>query len=89
MLYVRIRWIQPEPHDEPVEFYYEIGENGWALRGVEVFAGGSLNAIGHGLKEAPIPSLDDLNLDSQFQGMEISRNEFEVIWGKLSTTSSP
>jgi len=77
--YLFIKWIHSDSL-EPVEFYYELGNDQWASRGIEVFADGSVAGVSYGLKEAPIPVLEEVNLDPQLQGSEITEEEFEAVW---------
>jgi Domain of unknown function (DUF6881) len=83
LIYIRVKWLHHDP-SEPTDFYYEIQEDDWAIRGIEVFADGSIQNVGHGLKEATIPTLEEINAMSDFEGMEISKDEFEVMWRKLT-----
>jgi hypothetical protein len=80
--YLCIKWIHADPH-EPVEFYYELGNGQWALRGIQLFADGSSSSVTYGVKEAQAPSLEEINLDPQLQGSEITEKEFEAIWFEL------
>ena len=77
--YLFIKWIHSDSL-EPVEFYYELGKDQWASRGIEVFADGSVAGVSYGLKEAQIPVLEEVNLDPQLPGSEITEEEFEAVW---------
>ena len=86
LTYMRVKWLHNDPF-EPNDFYYEIQEDDWAIRGIEVFADGSMENIGHGLFEAPIPSLEEIEAMADFEAMEISKDEFEIVWKKLTESS--
>jgi hypothetical protein len=88
MRYIRVRWIHSSP-DEPTELYSEIDDAGWENRKVELFADGTAGFAGVGeaagsteLGESPVPSLDTIASDSQFQPEEISKEDFERLWTK-------
>ena len=89
MLYIRVKWFhaESEPPD-PVELYYEIGQDGWAQRGIEVFFDGSLSKVTIGLKKAPIPPLEEIRSLSDFEGSEITKEEFEAVWARLAESES-
>jgi hypothetical protein len=80
--YIQIKWIHSNPH-EPVEFFYELEYGQWALRSIQVFADGSSSSVTYGMKEAQIPALEEINLDPQLQGSEITDKEFEAAWFEL------
>ena len=80
--YLQIKWIHSNP-DEPVEIYYELGNDHWASRGIEFFADGTSTSVTYGLKEASIPPLEQINLDPQLQGIEVTEGEFEAAWFEL------
>ena len=67
--------------------YSELDDNHRELRKVEMFADGrhdfSSNYESKGdarLSVEPIPSLDEISLDPQFEPIEISKEEFEDVW---------
>lgn len=86
MLYTRTKWTHKFPN-EPVEILSEIDDRQDELRKVEIFEDGRMQAAGanfHTLNTAlslePLPSIEEINKDTQFSCKEISRNEFERIW---------
>jgi hypothetical protein len=90
MKYIKVMWLH-QYVDEPVVVYSEIDNDGWETRKVEIFANGSgtfASATTHtgtsGLAEIPVPSLEEINSDPQFQGVEITKEEFEQIWIEVS-----
>lgn len=86
MKYLRVRW----RHDlagEPVLIYCEVDDDGWEVRKVDEYAGGRRDLAGSGvetgstsLAEARTPELEAINDDPQFEGVEITAEEFEVVW---------
>ncbi|MBR8216273.1 DUF6881 domain-containing protein [Burkholderia vietnamiensis] len=91
--YIRVKWIH-SIHNEPVLIYSELDEERWELRKVEIYADGRMgfackseSAGGSGLSKEPIPSLDEIANDDQFQPIEIDRDEFERIWNSARSKS--
>ncbi len=91
MRYLLVRWIHSSAN-EPVELYSEIDDAGWETRKVEVFPDGTIGFAGPTeatvsteLGEKPIPPLEEIAADPQFQPVEISKEEFERIWAKRSS----
>jgi hypothetical protein len=92
MRYIKVRWVHDFP-DEPVLLYSEIDEKGWETRKVYLFRNGPAGFAGGGetsrsvfLGIEPIPSLDEIGRDPQFQPSEISRGEFEKVWGEAHSS---
>ena len=86
MKYIRVRWTHTFP-DEPVWLYSELDEKRQEVRKVELYADGRVDVASGTrstgtteLSEVSIPSLDEINSDSQFAAVEIDRDEFERAW---------
>ncbi|MGD7134763.1 DUF6881 domain-containing protein [Ralstonia pseudosolanacearum] len=86
MIYVCVRWIHTIP-SEPVFIYSEIDPDNFELRKVEVCADGRMgfcdgtNSAGESmLSTEPLPSLQEIATDPQFVSVEITVEEFEVMW---------
>jgi hypothetical protein len=91
MNYIKIKWIHSHP-DDPVLLYSELDSERWEKRKVEVFQDGHCGYASltescgpTRLGEEPIPPLDEIASDAQFDPVEITREEFEAIWAKRNT----
>ena len=88
MKYIKVKW----SHDSsqyPVMLYSELNENMWEVRKVEIYADGRVGfASGEEhfgsteLGMSPIPAIEEIALDPQFEPVSISAPEFERIWEK-------
>ena len=90
MTYIKVKWIHTFP-DEPVDIYSELDNDRWETRKIEFFADGTNRYVGEDvasidldseLSEEPIPSLIEIAADPQFEPVEITKEEFEVVWLK-------
>ena len=86
MKYIRVKWIHSLPN-EPITLLSELDDDRYEVRKLEIFRDGSAGrasgdaSVGQTvLGELPIPSLDEINSDSQFQAEEITHSEFEAAW---------
>jgi hypothetical protein len=86
MIYLKVRWIHNLP-DEPVLPYSELDEGRWEIRKVEIFpdhsvgfAGANSKAKDTRLGEVPVPSIEDIASNPEFEPQEISAADFELIW---------
>jgi hypothetical protein len=78
--------------EQPVEFYGELDEGRWELRKIEVYRDGRAVTLGpkdiepgaRTLAEAPIPPLEQIEADPQFEPREITREEFEAVWRQFA-----
>jgi hypothetical protein len=86
MTYLRVRWVHDSQTD-PIWLYSELDEYRWEVRKVEVFRNGSFGFASKpeskgttrlGLE--PIPRIEEIALDDQFEVAEITRDEFEDKW---------
>jgi hypothetical protein len=86
MRYLEVRWHHTSP-DEPIILFSETDENGWELRKVYVFRTGppgyasereSTRSVMLGLE--PLPSIEEIASDLQFEPRGISKEEFEEVW---------
>ena len=86
MKYVKVRWIHTSS-DQPVMLYSELNDESWELRKVEVYADGRADFADRedqsgstklGIK--PLPPLEEIAADPEFEPIVISAEEFEAAW---------
>jgi hypothetical protein len=85
-MFIKVKW----NHDfatEPVLLYSELDNGRWEVRKVEVFSDGHCEFASSEEASAaarlglmPVPSLDEIAENPEFEPVEISREEFEVVW---------
>lgn len=85
-MYIRVKWIHTIP-SEPIWIYSELDSGGWELRKVEVYADGTMGFAdqyssvgGSSLSIEALPTVAEINSDSQFEPVEITKEEFEAVW---------
>lgn len=90
MTYIKVQWIH-DFEDEPILLYSELDSMRNEVRKVEVYKNNELgyacenkSVNGTFLSKTEIPSLEDINLDVQFDACEIDKEYFELIWHKLT-----
>jgi hypothetical protein len=88
MTYMRVKW-KHSLNSEPQLIYSELDDQRWELRKVEVYADGhagyassSESRGGSGLSKEPLPSLEEIASDAQFEPVEVDQAEFERMWAK-------
>ncbi len=88
MKYIKIKWIHTFD-DEPVWLYSELDDEGRETRKVEVFPDQTIGFASSTEKTEktflafePLPSVDEIAADPQFEPEEISRLEFKEIWAR-------
>ncbi len=88
MTYIKVQWIH-DFEDEPILLYSELDSMRNEVRKVEVYKNNELgyacenkSVNGTFLSKTEIPSLEDINLDVQFEACEIDKEYFELIWHK-------
>lgn len=86
MKYVKVRWIHTSP-DYPVKLYSELNDELWELRKVEVYADGRADFADREeqsgstqLSIEPLPPLEQIAADPEFEPVVISAEEFEAAW---------
>ena len=90
MKYLRVKWLHTLP-SEPIVLLSELDDDRYEVRKLEIFRDGSVTratpemSIGSTvLGELPIPSIDEINADPQFEAEEITQSEFESAWAMHS-----
>ncbi len=95
MEYIKVKWIHSHA-DEPVLLYSELDKDKWERRKIEVFADGRIGfasateatpSTKTKLSIEPLPTLDEIASDPQFQPVEITKNEFEEVWSKRRSSA--
>jgi hypothetical protein len=91
--YLKVAWKHDFP-DDPILLYHEIDADRWELRKVEVFADGRMDRAdadsGTGvtrLSEKPLPPLDEIRAQREFEAEVISQADFESIWREAHSRS--
>lgn len=92
MIYIRVKWKHEDP-DDPIVLYSELDDQRWEIRKIEVFRNGRKGCAsaegeigGTALSIEPIPELDEIAKDRQFEPAAITKDEFESIWAQRGTT---
>ena len=90
MSYIDVQWFH-NFESEPIRLVSELNEDRLETRKLEFFRDGkvgfasaSSSSSGTDLGLMDVPMLAEINLDPQFRGVEISANEFEVLWEKYA-----
>ena len=88
MRYLYVKWTHKDP-GAPVHIYSELGDDRYELRKVEIWADGrkgfadsTEEAGGTALGSMPVPSLEDIAAQPEYQAKEILQEEFQRIWLK-------
>ena len=88
MNYIKVKWIHSNPK-YPALLYSELDSERWEKRKVEVFQDGrcgyasaSESADSTRLGEEPVPPLDEIASDCQFEPVAITKEEFDAVWVK-------
>jgi hypothetical protein len=90
MTYLKVKWNHSFPN-EPALLYSELDRDRWEIRKVEVFPGGSMGYAGPdgavegtNLGVEPVPSVEEIAADPEFEPEVISKAEFEKVWAKAT-----
>ena len=88
MKYIRVKWNHANP-DEPIWLFSEVDTDGAEVRKLECFRNGfcdfataNINSGTTKLSTQPLPELDKIARDPEFQPTEITKQEFEDVWLK-------
>jgi hypothetical protein len=94
--YIDVLW-KNQPDEYPYRLVSELGEDRSELRKLEFFADGTVEVADQNrttgqtmLGIGPIPSIAEINADSQFEGALIGKDAFEALWVRHAfNTSEP
>jgi hypothetical protein len=94
MRYIDVNWAH-ESEKYPYRLISEIGNNQFEVRKLEFFRNGKIgfasgvsNTENTMLGIVEVSPLEEINSDNEFQGKNISKQEFELIWQKYVPVSS-
>jgi hypothetical protein len=92
--YLKVHW-HHDFEDEPVLLYSEIDDSGAEARKIEVYRDGRYDHADESkatgttqLSETVMPSLEEINDQREFSGVEISGDEFDSEW-RHATRAGP
>lgn len=94
MRYIDVEWIH-DNDDEPYRLVSEIDSSDFETRKLEFFSNDSVgvaskqsNTLNTMLGLAEVPPLAEIKLENEFQGHEISKSQFEIMWLKYAEIDS-
>ena len=94
MTYVKVCW-KHTSDDQPVEMFSELDADRNERRKVEVFRSGALSYAGPAgttgdsiLGDMPVPSLEEIALDPEFQPVVIDQATFERVWQSATVVAA-
>jgi hypothetical protein len=86
MQYIDVVWLH-ECGEDPVRITSEMDDERYEVRKLEFFRDGAVCfasatlVMGDTMLSAvPVPPLEEINSDPQFQGVSMSASEFEELW---------
>jgi hypothetical protein len=94
MKYLLVKWMRSKS-EYPCLIYSELDDARWETRKVEIFPDGHIGYANElersgstRLGEAPIPALEEIAQDPQFQASELNPEDFDRVWLEACTGSS-
>lgn len=86
MLYLKCHWIH-DSEDDPILLYSELDDHRMETRKIEFYcdksvgmADGNHSTNGTQLGNEPIPAIEVIASDPQFEPIKIHQEEFELMW---------
>lgn len=86
MRYIDVEWLH-DFEDEPYRLVSEIGDDEYEIRKLEFYRNGQVGVATVDvctektmLGIVEVPSIEEINCQGEFQGKEITKNEFELLW---------
>ena len=94
MEYISVVW-KHNHRDEPVRLVSELDEERFEVRKLEFFRDGSVgfaskecDSARTRLGEVTVPPLAEINEDPEFEGVPITKSEFDQLWQKRCGTTA-
>ncbi|MDB4743556.1 hypothetical protein OAF98_03640 [Planctomicrobium sp.] len=94
MNYLKCIWIH-DSEDDPILLYSELDDNRMETRKIEIFRNGSNGMAdanhstnGTQLGIEPLPTIEVIESDPQFEPTDIPQQEFESVWNQKSSCVS-
>lgn len=90
MMYLRRKWHSDAPH-HPYLLYSELDDQRWEVRKLYVYRNGTCayadehHEVGTWLSDQPMPSLEVINADPEFEAAAIDQEVFEAAWEQWVT----
>ena len=88
MKYIDVAWLH-ESKEDPMRLIAELNDQRFETRKLEFFRDGKVGFAsscgatqGTDLGLMAVPELGEINSDPQFQGTEISSQDFELLWSR-------
>jgi hypothetical protein len=88
MTYIDVQWLHSNA-DYPIRLLSELDDDRREIRKLELYANGR---VGHAtaisnsgdtmLSTEPLPTIEAINLQKEFDGTEIDGQSFEKLWGQ-------
>lgn len=79
---------------EPIKIYAELGDDRYVIRMIEQFSDGRFgfadetkSSGGTRFPIAPIPTLDEINQDTQFLAKPMTSEDFDELWRRVTVIS--
>lgn len=91
---MRVRWRHDNP-DCPIWLYSELDDDGWESRKVDVYADGHQDYAGPGeehgigLGPEPIPPIEEMAPQAEFEPEAIDQAAFERVWAARASALPP
>jgi len=86
VFYIDVKWHHTNP-DDPSRLVSELDEDRWEVRKLEFYTDGRVGfaseksaTLGAALSLEPLPSIDEINCDAQFDAQSVAAETFEALW---------
>jgi hypothetical protein len=92
--YIKVTWLHTSP-DTPTLLYSELNPRLWEVRKVEAYADGRMDFADRESRSGstklgiePLPPLEQIAADPEFEPVAISAAEFEAVWEQAQAQAS-